>query len=142
MVSKQLLNQPARRMKPFEVFVVEDNPGDILIMRQALAQESASIRIHVAVDGKQALEILAEGLFTPDLIILDLNLPKLSGLGFLQGYGSVVPVVVFTSSSNRHDRQRAMELGVKEYIVKPNDLNEYMQVVSRIVRTWASGAKV
>ena len=125
-------------LKPIEVLVIEDESGDILLMKQALAREPVPISIHVAVDGKQAMEILERGGFKPDVVILDLNLPKLSGLGFLQGYRPEAPVIVFTSSSNPHDRERALELGAKEYIEKPTDLTEYTRLVSEIVRKWAS----
>ena len=124
-------------MKPIELLLVEDEAGDILLTKQALAGESIPVSIHVAVDGKQAAQIVSEGAFTPDLIILDLNIPKLSGLGFLDGYGLDAPVIVFTSSSNPHDRDRALALGAKEYIVKPSDLKEYTLLVSQIVRNWA-----
>ena len=124
-------------MKSIEVLLIEDEPGDILLIGQALAEEPIPIRIHVAVDGKQAAQILSEGQFTPDVIVLDLNLPKLSGLGFLEGYGLDVPVVVFTSSSSRHDKRRAFELGAKEYVQKPTDLDEYRRLVSQILRNWA-----
>ena len=124
-------------MKPVEVMLVEDNAGDILMVKQALAGERYPVSIHVAVDGKQAVEIVSQGQFKPSVIILDLKLRKLSGLGFLEGYRPDVPVVVFTSSSNIHDQQRALERGVAEYIQKPTDLGEYARVVSQIVRNWA-----
>jgi len=115
---------------------VEDEAGDILLMRQTLAGEPIPISIHVAVDGKQAVEMLSQDQLKPDVVILDLKLPKLSGLGFLEGYRHNAPVVVFTSSSNIHDQQRALELGAKEYIQKPLDLGEYTRIVSQIVRKW------
>lgn len=125
-------------MKPIEVFLVEDQPGDILLMKQSLDREPIPISIHVAVDGKQAAQILSQGQFTPDVIILDISLPKLSGLGFLEGYRPEAPVIVFTSSSNPLDRARALELGAKEYVEKPSDLTEYTALVSQIVRKWAA----
>jgi|SRR5215469_12622512 len=124
-------------MKPVEVMLVEDNAGDILMVKQALAGERYPVSIHVAVDGKQAVEIVSQGQFKPAVIILDLKLPKLSGLGFLEGYRPDAPVVVFTSSSNIHDQQRALQLGAAEYIQKPTDFGEYARVVSQIVRNWA-----
>src|SRR5579871_2669961 len=126
---------------PVEVLLVDDEAGHILLMRQALAAEPIPISIRVAVDGKQAVDILTQGQFKPSVIILDLKLPKLSGLGFLEGYRPDVPVVVFTSSSNIRDQQRALELGAKEYVQKPTDLTEYTKLVSRIVRTWADPAR-
>ena len=124
-------------LRQIEVLVIEDESGDILLMKQALAREPVPISIHVAVDGKQASEILERGEFKPEVIILDLNLPKLSGLGFLQRYKPEAPVIVFTSSSSPHDRERALALGAKEYIEKPSDLSEYTRLVSQIVRNWA-----
>lgn len=125
-------------MKPTEVLLIEDEAGDILLMRQVLASEPIPINVHVAMDGTQAAEILSRNEFTPDVVILDLKLPKLSGLGFLEGYRPVAPVIVFTSSSSIHDRQRALELGANEYIQKPTDLAEYTKMVSQIVRKWSS----
>ena len=132
------MTSPIHSLKPLRVLLIEDTPGDILLIRQVLADEPIPINIRVAVDGKQAVQMVLEDHFTPDVIILDLNLPKLSGLGFLDGYRLDIPVVVFTSSSNPHDRERAMELGAKEYIVKPTNLAEYTRVVSQIVRKWSS----
>jgi CheY-like chemotaxis protein len=124
-------------LEPVQVLLVEDEAGDILLIRQTLADEAIPISLRVAMDGRQAVEILSRGQFKPDVVILDLKLPKLSGIGFLEGYRPQAPVVVFTSSSNIHDRERAFQLGVKDYIEKPTDLDEYMRIVSQIVRTWA-----
>jgi CheY-like chemotaxis protein len=125
-------------MKPLELLLIEDSPGDILLIRQVLSREPFPISIHAAVDGKQATEILAAGQFKPDLLILDLSLPRLSGLSFLERTHPDAPVVVFTSSSNPQDRKRSLELGAKEFVQKPSDLHEYAGAVSRIVRNLAS----
>jgi CheY-like chemotaxis protein len=118
------------------IFVIEDNAGDVLLIRQILQQQQIPIRIHVARDGSQALFMLAEGRFQPDLILLDLNLPKISGCWFLEKSKPKVPVVVFSSSSNPVDIQGSVELGAKEFVQKPTDLEEYAESVSRIVRDW------
>ena len=118
------------------IFVIEDNAGDILLIRQILQQQQIPVRIHVARDGSQALFMLAEGRFQPDLILLDLNLPKISGYWFLERSKPQVPVVVFSSSSNPADIQGSVELGAKEFVQKPTDLQEYAECVSRIVRDW------
>ena len=118
------------------IFVIEDNAGDILLIRQILQQQQIPIRIHVARDGSQALFMLAEGRFQPDLILLDLNLPKVSGCWLLERSKPKVPVVVFSSSSNPVDIQGSVELGAKEFVQKPTDLEEYAESVSRIVRDW------
>jgi CheY-like chemotaxis protein len=118
------------------IFVIEDNAGDILLIRQILQQQQIPVRIHVARDGSQALFMLAEGRFQPDLILLDLNLPRISGCWFLERSKPQVPVVVFSSSSNPADIQGSVELGAKEFVQKPTDLQEYAECVSRIVRDW------
>jgi CheY-like chemotaxis protein len=121
------------------IFVIEDNAGDVLLIRQILQQQQIPIRIHVARDGAQAMFMLAEGRFQPDLILLDLNLPKVSGNWFLARSKPVAPVVVFSSSSNPADIQESTELGAKEFVRKPIDLEEYAAQVSRIVRDWLPG---
>jgi CheY-like chemotaxis protein len=118
------------------IFVIEDNAGDVLLIRQILEQQHVPIRVHVARDGAQALFMLAEGRFQPDLILLDLNLPMVSGSWFLERSKPIAPVVVFSSSSNPADIQDSTELGAKEFVQKPTDLEEYSERVSRIVKDW------
>jgi CheY-like chemotaxis protein len=118
------------------IFVIEDNAGDVLLIRQILQQQRIPIQVHVARDGAQALFMLAEGRFQPDLILLDLNLPMVSGSWFLERSKPEAPVVVFSSSSNPADIQDSTELGAKEFVQKPSDLQEYAERVSRIVRDW------
>jgi two-component system response regulator len=127
------MTDPAR---PISVLLVEDSPGDVLMVRQALGGESLPIRVRVALDGEQAVQIMSGPDFRADVVILDLNLPKICGFSILQRTRPTVPVVVFSSSSNPLDRQRSLELGAREFIQKPSDLDEYRQVVSKIVRTW------
>jgi CheY-like chemotaxis protein len=118
------------------IFVIEDNAGDVLLIRQILQQQQIPIQVHVARDGAQAMFMLAEGRFQPDLILLDLNLPMVSGSWFLARSKPKAPVVVFSSSSNPADIQESTELGAKEFVQKPSDLQEYAERVSRIVRDW------
>ena len=127
-------------MKPLELLLTEDNAGEILLMKQILAREPIPISLHVAVDGEQAVDILAARQFHPDLIVLDLNLPKKSGFAVLESAKPNVPVIVFTSSSNPQDRQRAIDLGATDYVSKPTDLDEYSRVVSTMVRRWSKAA--
>ena len=126
-------------VRPVEVLLVEDNAGDILMVKQALAGERFPVSIHVAVDGKQALDMLAGRHFDPDLVILDLNLPKIDGLSLLERAHPNVPVVVFSSSTSPNDIQRSFELGVRDFVPKPLDFDDYTRVVSYIVRRWGAG---
>jgi CheY-like chemotaxis protein len=128
-------------VKPLEVLLVEDNPGDIRLVREVLDKEPRAINLRVAMDGKQAVQLLSARHFEPDLVILDLNVPKLSGLSVLESSQREVPVVVFTSSSDPLDRRCSFELGAKEFVQKPSDLAAYAQEVSRVVRNWAPEKK-
>lgn len=101
-----------------------------------LSSEPFQVNVRVALDGEQAAEILAASQFKPDLVILDLDIPKRSGLSVLEDNQPDVPFVVFTVSSNPQDRQRSFDLGVKDFVRKPNDLGEYREAVSRMVRNW------
>jgi len=126
-------------MRPIELLHVEDCAGDVLMVRQALAGERIPVSIHVAVDGKQAVDMLAGRHFDPDLILLDLRLPKLDGLSVLERTRPNVPVVVFSASSSPTEIQRSFELGVKDFVTKPLGADEYSRVVSYIVRKWGAG---
>jgi chemotaxis family two-component system response regulator Rcp1 len=125
-------------VKTVEILLVEDNPGDVLLIRQALRAEPFPLHISTAADGQRAIQMLAEqSPIKPDLIILDLNIPKISGFSILERYRGDVPIVVFTSSSNPRERQRSFDLGAKDFVQKPTDLNEFARAVSLIVQTWA-----
>ena len=120
-----------------EVLLVEDNAGDALLVGQALAECQIPVHLHIARDGAQALQILGEPDFRPDLIILDLNIPKISGFTVLASYPiKKAPVVVFSASENEGDANRAMTLGAFEYVHKPMDLDDYKIAVCGMVQKW------
>jgi len=123
-----------------EVLLIEDNAGDALLIRQALAEGLISVHLHVARDGEQALQILGEKDFKPDLIILDLNIPKISGHAVLASCVKMTTVVVFTASLNEEDEGRVLSLGAKEFVHKPMGLQDYKTTVCRMVRKWAASA--
>lgn len=98
--------------------------------------------MRVAVDGEQALDILSDHEFEPDLIILDLNLPKVSGIAFLeQSQRKDLPVVVFSSSQNPYEISHARKLGAREFVGKPLDLEEFTDAVRGIMDRWTEGAE-
>lgn len=128
-------------MNPSDVLLVEDNAGDALLVGQALAECPAPVRLHIARDGEQALQLLEQPHFKPDLVILDLNIPKISGYSVLALRPSKkkkTPVVVFSASENDADVSRALSLGAKDFIHKPMDLDEYKTAVSGMFRKWAA----
>jgi DNA-binding response OmpR family regulator len=123
-------------MKPIEILVVDDDLGNILLIRQALAEEHYPINLRVAPDGRRACHMLASNRVKPDLVILELNLPKMSGLSVLQSTDPYVPVVVFTSFSSAADRDTALELGAVDFVQKPTHPVDFVHAVSEIVRQW------
>ena len=127
-------------MNPSEVLLVEDNAGDALLVGQALADCSTPVHLHIARDGEQALQFLEQPDFKPDLIILDLNIPKMSGYAVLALYPpkKKTPVVVFSASDNEADIDRAFSLGAKDFVHKPMDLDDYRSAVCHLVQEWAA----
>ena len=125
-------------MKAVEVLLVEDNPGDVFIVRQTLAASSIPVHLTVAEDGEQARELLSRLDFSTDLIILDLNLPKLDGHTLLKQFrrNHAFPVVVFTCSSDPTEIDRTYELGANEYVRKPSDLDGFIEAIDEIARQW------
>jgi chemotaxis family two-component system response regulator Rcp1 len=126
-------------MNPSEVLLVEDNAGDALLVGQALADCPTPVDLHMARDGEQALQILEQPDFKPDLIILDLKIPKISGytvLALQPPKKNKTPVVVFTASENEADVSRAFSLGARDFVHKPMDLDEYKVAVSRMIQKW------
>lgn len=124
-------------METVEVFLVEDNPADVLLMQVALSQLPITIKLHVAKDGEQALKMLSSPLFHPNLIILDLNMPRVDGQTVLQRYvDKTVPVVIFSSSQNKAEVQKALALGAREYVQKPMGFEPYANAVRGIVMRW------
>jgi DNA-binding response OmpR family regulator len=125
-------------MENMEILLVEDNAGDAVLIRQILADASVPVNLHIVRDGEQALTILSDAHFRPELIILDLNIPRITGSALLERWKSQkTPVVVFTSSLHDTDRVRALELGAREFIQKPTDIGAFTQAIRGIIERYA-----
>jgi CheY-like chemotaxis protein len=125
-------------MEAVEVLLVEDNTGDVIVIRRALYECPVPVNLHIARDGEQALLMLTNPYFKPDLIILDLNIPKTTSTALLQRWRvEVAPVVVFSSTTNPTEKERCLALGAREFVSKPMDLDEFNETVCRIVGKWA-----
>ena len=125
-------------MSAVEVLLVEDNAGDALLASQVLAEGPIPVKLHIARDGAQALQMLSEGL-KPNVVILDLNLPEIDGLRMMERYHPVdVPIVVFSASRKESDKLLAKALGASEFIVKPNDLETFRNVLWGIIERWGN----
>lgn len=120
------------------VLLAEDNPGDVLLIREAIRTSDLNADVMIAYDGEEALEMLHDDSVNADVVLLDLQMPKLNGLQVLEQYRADdgPPVVVFTSSPNPNDQRKAFELGVKDYVVKPLDLDAFMQSVREALGRW------
>src|ERR1700680_1776800 len=126
-------------MQAVDVLLVEDNTGDAILIRQALADCPVPVTLHIARDGDQALLMLTNPPVQPDLIILDLNIPKITGTALLQRWRvGTTPVVVFSSSANPTEKVRSLALGAREFVSKPMDLDEFTAAVRGIVQRWAT----
>jgi two-component system, chemotaxis family, response regulator Rcp1 len=123
-------------VQPFELLLIEDNAGDVLLTSQVLLRGPIPITLHMARDGEQALQMLTDGRFKPDLVLLDLNIPKVSGTSVLARCQISAPVVIFSSSTNPAEIDRCIELGAREFVPKPSDLGEFEEAVTRIVSDW------
>ena len=132
--------------RPIDILLVEDNPGDVRLTVEGLKESKVRNNLHVARDGVEAMEFLRrEGQYTgavrPDLILLDLNLPRMDGREVLLEIKSdaqlkTIPVVVLTTSRAEHDVLRSYELQANCYITKPVDLEQFITVVKSIEDFW------
>ena len=135
-----------------EILLVEDNPGDVRLTRQAVKDGKIRNRLHVAGDGVEALAYLRrEGAYAdaprPDLILLDLNLPKKDGREVLAEIKAdeqlkQIPVVVLTTSSSEQDILKTYGLHANCYVTKPVDLEQFIEVVQAIESFWFTIVKL
>lgn len=133
-------------VRPLELLLVEDNPGDVRLTREALKSGEVAVNLNVARDGVEALDFLhRRGNFAsapvPDLILLDLNLPRKNGREVLSEIKSDpelrrIPVLVMTTSRADQDINRAYSLNANCYITKPMDLDEFLRIVRSIEDFW------
>ena len=128
--------------KSLRILIAEDNPGDVELVREALREHHVECELFVACDGgevKRYLERLGkyDDAPYPDLLLLDLNLPKAHGFELFQMFRAHAlcnhtPVIVMTSSSAPRDRERAAAMGAARYFCKPCELDEFLQLGSLV----------
>jgi chemotaxis family two-component system response regulator Rcp1 len=137
---------------PIEVLLVEDSPGDVRLTREALKDAKVHITLHVASDGAEAMAFLARqgehaNAPRPDLILLDLNLPKKDGREVLTEIKESpalksIPVVILTTSASEADIHGSYQHHANCYITKPVDLEGFLKVVKSIDSFWLSVVKL
>ncbi len=132
--------------RPIEILLVEDNPGDVRLTQEALKEGKVRNKLHVVGDGVEALAFLRqEGEYAetprPDLILLDLNLPRKNGrevLAEIKEHPNLrrIPVVILTVSQAEEDVLRTYDLHANCYVTKPVDLEQFIKVVGSIEDFW------
>ena len=141
------------RSKPIDILLVEDNLGDVRLTREALKEGKVLNKLYVVGDGVEALEFLRhEGAFAtaaahPDIILLDLNLPKMDGRELLARIKSDpklrrIPVVILTTSKSEEDILKSYDLHANCYITKPVDLEQFITVVKSVEEFWFTIVKL
>lgn len=137
--------------EPLELLLVEDNPGDVTLIEEALEDSSVDTALRVVSDGREALDYLHqrgdyEAAPIPDLLFLDLSLPAASGFEVLDALEDPpldrIPVMIVTGSASSDDVARGYELGANAYFVKPADPEEYIELVRSAVKLWAEFAEL
>jgi len=137
---------------PVEILLAEDNPGDVMLTKKALEEGKLANNLHVTTDGVDALEFLRqEGEYEdaprPDLVLLDLNMPRKDGedvLKEMQADDSLnrIPVVVLTSSESEEDIAKSYELNANAYLTKPVDFDGFVEIVNRMEEFWFQVVKL
>lgn len=133
-------------LRPVEILMVEDNPGDVRLTREALAEGKVFNNLHVVSDGEEAMEFLLQQgrhpeATRPDLVLLDLNLPRMDGRQVLERIKSDpqlrrIPVVVLTSSAAEQDIARSYDLHANCYVTKPVDFEQFIRAVRSVDEFW------
>ena len=136
------MTQPNDIERQVEILLVEDDPGDVVMTREAFQDYKIRNQLHVVNDGAEAMAFLRqEGEFAgrprPDLVLLDLNLPRMDGREVLEAIKSdpelaSIPVVVLTTSENEDDVLRSYSLHANAYVTKPVDFERFIEVVRQI----------
>ena len=135
---------------PIDILLVEDNPADVRLTQEAFKDARVPNRLHVARDGVEALSMLRDATGAvprPDLILLDLNLPRKDGREVLQDikHDEVlrhIPVVIFSTSQSEQDVARSYRLGANAFVTKPVDIDRFFQVIQSLEQFWLDTARL
>jgi chemotaxis family two-component system response regulator Rcp1 len=133
---------------PLEILLVEDNPGDVDLVLEVLKESATPNRVSVAVDGEEAMTFLRrEGAPRPDMVVLDLNLPKKDGREVLSEIKADpvlrhIPVIILSSSDAERDVANAYALHANCFVTKAVDLEEFFTVIRAISNFWIDAVKL
>lgn len=136
-----------KNVNPVNILLVEDNEGDVVLIQAAFEESKLSNTIHIARDGEQGLDFVYqrngfENTPRPDLILLDLNMPKINGRQVIEDLKSneeyvQIPIIVLTSSEAEIDVEQSYDLGANCYVVKPLSFDKFSFVIHQIETFWS-----
>jgi two-component system, chemotaxis family, response regulator Rcp1 len=139
-------------IRPVKILLVEDNPGDVRLTREALKEGKVHNEMYVVQDGQAAISFLnRQGEYAdaprPDVILLDLNLPKMDGrevLAVIKNDPSLkrIPVIVLTTSEDERDILKSYDLHANAFVTKPVDLDRFIEIVGKIEGFWLTIVKL
>ncbi len=143
------MGQTMRRFRAIQVLIVEDNPDDVEITRRAFRKSQMASELLVARDGQEVIDLLVEGrpdpgmarTPRPDLVLLDINLPKVNGLEVLERIRAserlaAIPVVMLSASDRDEDVLRSYRLGANSYIQKPVSFDRFLETLTVLAEYW------
>lgn len=146
------MNTMDKRHSPMDVLLIEDSPGDVRLTQEAFREANPAIRLHVASDGVEAMTFLQrEGAHArsprPDIILLDLNLPRMDGREVLARIKEddklkTIPVVILTTSDAEADITKSYQLKANCYLTKPVQLDQFESLVKSINEFWLTKARL
>ena len=127
-----------------KILLIEDDTIEVMKFKRVLSgiQEQVICNVHTAEDGEQALNVLKTKSFVPDIILLDLNMPKIGGIEFLSllkddDFLKFIPTIILTTSSNERDVLDCYKIGVAGYVVKPLKFEDYALKLNHLIRYWS-----
>ncbi|MBP7822017.1 MAG: response regulator [Saprospiraceae bacterium] len=138
--------------KQFEILLIEDNSGDVILLKEAFKRLDNSYNITVAQDGEDAIAYLttsidAKTVTSPDIILLDINMPRMNGFQVLAKLRSessylAIPIIIFSTSLSEPDIMKCYELKANCFITKPPSFNDLIEVVKQIDQFWFKTARL
>jgi len=131
---------------PIEILLIEDNPGDIELTRIGFEEARVANNLSVIKDGQQAIDFFEQGNDLPDIVLLDINLPKVNGFEILEKirsleYSENIPVIMLTSSGADEDINKSYSAKANSYIIKPVDFDKFYKVIKSLEQFWLTVVK-
>ena len=130
-------------IKALNILLIEDDEIEVMKFNRVLSKLKIAHKIVEANNGEEAITILKEKEIVPDIIVLDLNMPKINGIEFLgilksDDYLKYIPAIILTTSSNRSDLLECYRIGIAGYLLKPLKYDEYVDRVTKLIEYWST----